>query len=259
MPGRLDIYSLVTACADLSLLAYPTRREEVPVPESFEVREWEYNNTAGLIALSEQDQAAIVAVAGSNDSGDWRQNRRLGVVNRQHVEYHGGFYEHACDVYLALHKRTREWRGFRLILTGHSLGGAAAAILGVMDAAFWPTQVVTFGTPRFLKSKNAHKYPLCSRLSRFVMPLDLVPDVPFLSVLPGIGWPAGGWAHCGSAYWLAPRKTPVTEIQFAGHVARRVKRFVSLARTSPWRWFEKLNEFHDMRQYRDLVHAAAAS
>ena len=74
----------------------------------------------------------------------------------------------------------------RLLVTGHSLGGALAALVGacftVMAPAIRPVSAIyTFGQPRIGLNDFCNSYArlLSSKVVRFVNKQDLVPRVPF--------------------------------------------------------------------------------
>jgi hypothetical protein len=74
----------------------------------------------------------------------------------------------------------------RLLVTGHSLGGALAALVGacftVMAPAIRPVSAIyTFGQPRIGLNNFCNSYGrlLSSKVVRFVNKQDLVPRVPF--------------------------------------------------------------------------------
>lgn len=98
------------------------------------------------------------------------------------MRVHEGFSFTAGQVYADLKPRLEA--GYRIRLTGHSLGGAVAAILALrLDAAgFDIEQVVTFGQPKFTNIPGAAKLQRVD-LVRVVTPVDLVPLMPLFDPL----------------------------------------------------------------------------
>ncbi|MGD8350779.1 MAG: lipase family protein [Gammaproteobacteria bacterium] len=70
-------------------------------------------------------------------------------------------------------------QGYRIRLTGHSLGGAVASILALYldKAGFDLARVVTFGQPKFTNIAGAAEFRRID-LIRVVTPADLVPLLP---------------------------------------------------------------------------------
>lgn len=113
-----------------------------------------------------------------------------------------GFYQHVCQIYERLRDRCRAARKdkLKIVLTGHSLGGAACYIVAakLVQDGVGLTGVVTFGSPRpgdalfgahlesrFKLMKTDHQ--------RWVNCNDPVPHVPPARL---------GFSHVGKPYYL---------------------------------------------------------
>jgi hypothetical protein len=85
---------------------------------------------------------------------------------------------------------------YETILTGHSLGGAMAAVATLhLQARGFPVRAYTFGQPKVTNIEGARRYA-STDLTRFVNGRDVVPLVPPLEWMPG-GRRIGSFAHFG--------------------------------------------------------------
>jgi hypothetical protein len=98
------------------------------------------------------------------------------------LRLHEGFAFTAKQIYADLEPHLEA--GYRITLTGHSLGGAVAAILALhLDAAGYDIErVVTFGQPKITNVAGAAKLGEIGLL-RVVTPVDLVPLLPLFDPL----------------------------------------------------------------------------
>lgn len=184
--------------APFACAAYGCARSIGLMEEALKAAGGEWNRFAerhvhGLVA--ETADTVIVAIAGTDDREDWRNNRdrgryRLGTFAKDYgvaineanrdVEVHTGFVQVAYLVYQELrhrwpmlHHKPNVW------IVGHSQGGAGAALLPVI----WPAlgaHVVTFGAPRVVSWRSRLDLSIASYKSHFrwVTIDDLVPQVP---------------------------------------------------------------------------------
>ncbi|MBN1837181.1 MAG: lipase family protein [Spirochaetales bacterium] len=119
-------------------------------------------------------------------------NERLGIV------LHRGFEETALTIYADLVPYLD--RDSSLTLSGMSLGGAAAVILGMLLSAdgYRVREIVTFGQPKVTDAQGVRKYGHLPVL-RVVDRLDLVPRLP----PPSVEDPAvQGFEHLGDEVLL---------------------------------------------------------
>lgn len=108
------------------------------------------------------------------------------------VRLHKGFARAVADLtpLFAPHLRA----GYRTRLTGHSLGGALAAITGLhLRAQGFEVKVVTFGQPKVTNAAGARRADSLD-LVRFLNGRDLVTQVPPLDWSPG---KLGSYEHFG--------------------------------------------------------------
>ena len=110
------------------------------------------------------------------------------------LRLHEGFSAAAKQVFAELKPKLVD--GYRIRLTGHSLGGAVASILAFYldKAGFDIERVVTFGQPKFTNIAGAAEFRRI-KLIRVVTPLDLVPLMPLFDPLDindlDVYWHAG--------------------------------------------------------------------
>ena len=137
----------------------------------------------------------VIAVRGTVDDTNWDLNkdRRTVVDRKAGIPLHHGFRTAAATIYRDVRPRLK--RGYKVYLTGHSLGGAVAAILGIY---FHSDKVelggiYTYGQPKFTTVSGARAYRDLPLL-RMIYQNDAVAFVPDRT--PGSGEP---FAHIGSA------------------------------------------------------------
>lgn len=137
-----------------------------------------YHSTAGVVVF---DNRVYVSIGGSDDKYDWLQN--VSATQRWSSEgllVHSGYAE-AAD-WIKVHMKNAGVDdyciGRKLILGGHSAGGAIAQILA-MDPAFFPQYVLTFGAPRVMSPASAAMYRAQDwSVHQFVADGDPVPNLP---------------------------------------------------------------------------------
>jgi triacylglycerol lipase len=109
-----------------------------------------------------------------------------------HIRLHNGFAKAARDLYPLIIPHLRA--GYRTRVTGHSLGGAIAAITGLyLRAQGFSVEVETFGQPKVTNESGARRADSLV-LVRFLNGQDLVTQVPPLSYRPGN---LGAYEHFG--------------------------------------------------------------
>lgn len=124
------------------------------------------------------DRLLVVSIRGTTCFEDLLHDIRVNYTYANGLRVHSGFLEHARLVRRAVEAITLP-AGLQAVFTGHSLGGAAATLLGIEPPAnVSPHFVVTFGAPRCLSpdASGRYVYPI---LYRFVRCCDPVPDVPY--------------------------------------------------------------------------------
>lgn len=118
----------------------------------------------------------LIACAGTEDIADWLTNFAF-LFNRDMV--HRGFLDNAFRMMALVLNKVDVNQS--LILTGHSLGGATAVLLGVMLKlwGFNVEQIITFGCPRVGNKQFSDYYrSLSIPTIHYVCGSDIVPATP---------------------------------------------------------------------------------
>ena len=125
--------------------------------------------------VHEQDDTVWVAIEGSDEALDWRRNLEF-VFTADDV--HAGFANYATLLMAQMLAAGTDLDPHaRLILCGHSLGGAVATIIAShMQDHFPHLGLVTFGSPR--PGGRKFRDRLQVEHKRFVHGLDVVPHLP---------------------------------------------------------------------------------
>ena len=157
----------------------------------------------------------LIAFRGTENVADWIADFNALRVTRPYGKVHRGFYHAFNDVRSSLEAVLAPVRNRRLIVTGHSLGGALATVAAaewLQDNSFAPAAAFTFGQPRVGDSQVAKfiNSSFGDRYSRFVNDDDIVPRVP------------PGYSHVGKLFHF----DAAGELQesLAGHALRRGSR-----------------------------------
>ncbi len=132
-----------------------------------------------FLATNELTRTQIISVRGTSNIENAMVDisLKLMVDESTGVHLHEGFSFAAKQVYKELKPLLKP--DYKINLTGHSLGGAVALILGIyLDAyQFNIEQVVTFGQPKVTNISGTNKIQHINVI-RIVTPFDLVPLVP---------------------------------------------------------------------------------
>ncbi len=119
-----------------------------------------HTNIQYFIVVDEARQTQTIAVRGTIDSVNWDTNMdTLGVHDkRSGILMHRGYSAAARTIYRDLKPRLR--KRYTTSLTGHSLGGAVAAILAtyLYDDGYALGHIYTFGQPKFTNAAGAQAY-----------------------------------------------------------------------------------------------------
>lgn len=108
------------------------------------------------------------------------------------LSLHKGFAAAAEDLLPGILPHLRP--GYQTLVTGHSLGGAIAAITGLhLQGRGFPVKVITFGQPKVTNEAGAKRARL--DLTRYIHGQDIVALVPPLDWAPGRE--SGSYAHFG--------------------------------------------------------------
>ena len=163
------------------------------------------NNTAAALIF---DDHIHLTVCGSNDRMDWTQNATTDPLKHGDVVAHHGYVMAAEWLRKQIFRsdlmsiiESRSYAG-RLIIGGHSAGGAIAQMLS-LEPRLRPREVYTFGSPKVFTATPAATYAAMPwETFRFVMDGDPVPFLPLKLPRLLLGKPQ--FAHSSSALLLSP-------------------------------------------------------
>lgn len=218
-------------------------------------------SSAAALCIGER---VIIAICGSDDVFDWVQNLSARIDNSDNHSMHMGFRGTAHIVYQELLDDgiSKLLDGRRLILCGHSSGGAIASAMSspVVAPRFTASEVYTFGAPRVFTPNTAAKYAAAMFPTyRFVMPGDPVPRLPLRSFRQLFG--GAKYAHSGTELRLYDDGTIETE-RPPCFVERFAKAFSIVGAyslfVSKWRLLSVLCAKHHIDRYCNALNEAIA-
>lgn len=172
----------------------------------------EFEDTAkfddtGYIAIDPTNHLIVLAIRGSVSKANWHADWDMLRVDidwcpdcRIHRGFRNSWHEVSHAVTENMRKAVDTHPDYRIVVTGHSLGGAvatiAAAELRRLDARFAArTELYTFGSPRVANAEAARWLSDQSHFSwRVTNENDLVPRLP-----PRVL----GYHHMEPEYWIA--------------------------------------------------------
>lgn len=128
-------------------------------------------------------EVALVAFRGTESVRDWLADLNALRVTRPYGRVHRGFYHAFNDVRSLIESMLSGPASRRIVLTGHSLGGALATVAAAewfSAGDFQPATIYTYGQPRVGDNsfRNFLNLKIGERFSRFVNDDDIVPRVP---------------------------------------------------------------------------------
>jgi triacylglycerol lipase len=113
-----------------------------------------------VIGYNDQRKVQAIAVRGTANATNWTLDKDAHALKDQRsgILMHRGFRTAAEAIYRDVRPRLKP--GYTTYLTGHSLGGAVAAILGIylQDDGVKLGRIFTFGQPKFTNSAGAKAY-----------------------------------------------------------------------------------------------------
>ncbi|KAH6655776.1 Alpha/Beta hydrolase protein [Truncatella angustata] len=166
------------------------------------------SDISGYIAINEYMSNIVIAVRGSSDLHNWITNLRFlqtGCYWGSDCRVHEGFQQAYQDIlndnfYESLRQAIEDYPSYNITVTGHSLGGAVATLLGVYAREEFPDvgaiDIYTYGSPRVGNLPlltYVHNQP-GGREYRLTHFDDVFPRLPPMSYL--------GYAHSSAEYWL---------------------------------------------------------
>lgn len=117
-------------------------------------------NVQYVLITNTKRKVQVIAVRGTVDDTNWDLNMDTRGINDQKagILMHHGFRTAAAAIYHDLKPRLKP--AYQIYLTGHSMGGAVAAILGtyLVDDKFQVAGIYTFGQPKFTNVAGAKAY-----------------------------------------------------------------------------------------------------
>lgn len=179
--GRID-FTLLYQAARIANQAYDVRSEilgDYPNADKAWVSTPGNAEVQYVYLYSKHRNAQVIAVRGTENEVNWQLDKDTrGVMDqRAGIVMHSGFRTAAEAIYRDVRPRLR--KDTKVYLTGHSLGGAVAAILGIylMNENFNVAGVYTFGQPKFTNAEGARTYQRLPLL-RVVYQNDVVATFP---------------------------------------------------------------------------------
>ncbi|PCJ19820.1 MAG: hypothetical protein COB02_06435 [Candidatus Cloacimonadota bacterium] len=138
------------------------------------------NEVKFFILIDNQHQTQTIAIRGSTTLKNWIQDAKFFKVQdkwARNIQVHKGFYQTTRELYSKANKYLNP--KYKTIITGHSLGGGVAILLGLYleHFNFKKLDIITYGQPR-ITNKNGAVILRNLRLERIVSQLDLVPSLP---------------------------------------------------------------------------------
>jgi hypothetical protein len=210
------IYRLAILAKDVYDLSDQEFRSKYDaVASKLDVRELPASQVRYLVLVDDTKKMQTVAVRGSSNLRNW-------IINTAYVQQpdpelkltlHSGFREAANELYRSVMPHLT--KGYRTSITGHSLGGALAAVLmmRLMHEGHEIDQVITFGQPKVTNEIGASLFAK-SKLLRVVNGDDIVPKLPNPTIASSL---RGLYYHFASEVDLLPngkyaRRKPVLEL-----------------------------------------------
>ncbi|KAJ2357152.1 hypothetical protein GGF43_001634 [Coemansia sp. RSA 2618] len=175
---------------------------------------WRHEKPAsvGYVAHNDYTRIIVVAFRGSADANDWIQDSEFSFDpwpahvpgSMVHHGFLSAYQSVAHNVTGVIARLAAQYPSYKLVFTGHSLGGAESAICAVDMLARNPqlkkrTYIYTYGMPRVGNDVWAGAVEaLGVPTYRVVYENDLVPHIPFAWL---------GYMHCGQEVWIHHNRT----------------------------------------------------
>lgn len=145
---------------------------------------WVYKRNSNSFLVKSKGEFTFIAFTGSSEVNDWFHNFEAFKVERDDAgKVHNGFADGWDDLKDMVKSEIEGDKKRKLIVTGHSLGGALAILCAyfLKREGYNVVECITFGQPRvgnweFMKSYEKLKIPTI----RFVHGYDIVPTIPRL-------------------------------------------------------------------------------
>jgi len=132
-----------------------------------------------FLERNDKTRTQFITVRGSADSKNFSEDLEIAVREdrKADIPVHSGFDLAARAIYQDVKPHLKP--GYKTYLTGHSLGGAVAAIVTIymIEDGVEVVRVVTFGHPRFTTADGVKRLSFLP-LARVVDENDIIPMVP---------------------------------------------------------------------------------
>ncbi|KAJ5088997.1 Lipase class 3 [Penicillium argentinense] len=162
----------------------------------------QWGDVAGFLAVDDTNQLLVLSFRGSRSASTWIANLDYGLTDVSDLcdecEAHGGFWKAwnvvADDLISQINTARESYDGYTLVLTGHSFGGAVAALGGTaLRNAGYDLDLYTYGQPRVGNEALATYMTDQGSLWRATHNDDVVPKLPPISF---------GFSHASPEYWI---------------------------------------------------------
>jgi len=179
-----------------------------------DVRELPENQVRYFVLADDASKAQTVVVRGSSNFRNWIVNAEYTKQSDSELKLflHEGFSAAADELLRSVRPTLK--KGYRTSVTGHSLGGALAAVLmmRLMHEGHDIDQVITFGQPKITNEAGASLFAE-AKLLRVVNGDDIVPKLPNPTIATSVH---GLYYHFAPEVVLLPdgkyvRRKPVLE------------------------------------------------
>lgn len=178
-PANVD-FSELSGYARRSRAAYSTEAQiRAAYPKTIRVAEPGSSRVRYFLESDEKEKIQYLSIRGTANHKNLHEDMayRVREDRRSKIPVHSGFDEDAQAVYADVKPHLK--RGHRTHITGHSLGGAVAALVAIyaIEDGYSVDRVVTFGQPRFTTAKGAGQLDYLPLL-RVVDENDVIPMLP---------------------------------------------------------------------------------
>lgn len=208
---RKQVYAIrddLVYAAGVALLAYSPKIEAPWIKYEISRQGTVFGEAITVIIVKVDDEHKLVdiAIRGTENLDDTLHDLQIGAIpdTRLNIPIHAGFQSLAIGVLDKLHSilTDNQLDPYSFRLTGHSLGGAVAAIVSMYlyQQGTDVSLVVTFGAPRFTTNEGARKYQLLNTKTYRVVRCDDV--IPFMPPPNFFGWATGGYESNGNLLLL---------------------------------------------------------
>ena len=194
--GSDELMRMVEVCGALASYAY-LKGSHDPIPAVRHIK----SISCGHVSFSIYQSSGwtVIAITGTDERADWGYScEREFVPSENGIRVHAGFLKFAEVISMALRSEQQNLKceDCRLLITGHSLGGAAATILPLVSDLN-PHSVITFGAPKCMHGEDTHMY--AHRVINVRNLDDIIPWIPLAKVNRPWGSPGEVYYLTGSA------------------------------------------------------------